>query len=494
MKKAFNISLGSFPFIIVFIGSLYNPGDPDLGWHLKYGEYFFKTGRILRDNTFSILMPDYNWANTSWGTDLITYVTYNVGGFLGLTLLSAFAVTLTFYFFSKSAKLTVWDQIFIFPLLLYLLSPINSVSFRGQQLSLLFLGILFYVLSFYPKRQKILYILIPLFLLWANIHGQFLLGLVMLFLWIMTVIFQKTFVDIRRKYLVQSLISNFLENKKEILSLLLIFLVSLAATFINPFGLGVHKDALSHISSPLLKNIVEYLPFSYMSTAWWNHVVLAIFLVVGLVYLCFKEKISRQFPVIISGLFLFMLSFSVRRYAWPAYYLILPLLKPLTGFFRPDSKKATNISTTVLLFVFLATTLYGKLPFDKYVKFNWSEYCKNKFILCSPKSARYLEDKKIANNLFSLYGWGGYLIWNHLGVKPTIDGRMHMWRDQSGKSGFEEYYAIEQNLKDIDKSSYKVAYMAPDKPVYNRLVDLTKKGKWKVIYKDNVSGIFIRNK
>ena len=71
------------PYIFVFIASLYLPTDPDLGWHLKYGEYFFQHHQILRDNTFSTMMPQYHWENGSWGTDIITYAIYKLGGFGG---------------------------------------------------------------------------------------------------------------------------------------------------------------------------------------------------------------------------------------------------------------------------------------------------------------------------------------------------------------------------------------------------------------------------
>lgn len=36
------------PFLTIFIASFYPSVDLDLGWHLKYGEYFFKNGEILK--------------------------------------------------------------------------------------------------------------------------------------------------------------------------------------------------------------------------------------------------------------------------------------------------------------------------------------------------------------------------------------------------------------------------------------------------------------
>ena len=57
-------------YFAVFIFSINLPTDPDLGWHLKYGQYFFKTGEILRENIFSTMMPYYNWVNHSWASDV----------------------------------------------------------------------------------------------------------------------------------------------------------------------------------------------------------------------------------------------------------------------------------------------------------------------------------------------------------------------------------------------------------------------------------------
>jgi len=128
-----------FSPIVCFLASLAFSTDPDLGWHLKYGEYFFQHGSVLRDNTFSVMMPQFHWANVSWGTDLLTYAVYHSGGFGGLTILGSMFVTATFFFFSKAATLSVWDEAFLFPLLLYLEKPLNVVSFRGQQISCFFL-------------------------------------------------------------------------------------------------------------------------------------------------------------------------------------------------------------------------------------------------------------------------------------------------------------------------------------------------------------------
>ena len=47
-------------------------------------------------------------------------------------------------------------------------------------------------------------------------------------------------------------------------------------------------------------------------------------------------------------------------------------------------------------------------------------------------------------------------------------------------------------LVKIDKTKYNVAFVSPQKNVYQRLEKLVKAGKWDKVYEDEISGIFVR--
>jgi hypothetical protein len=491
------------PYLIVFVFSLYQPNDPDLGWHLKYGEYFWQHGTLLRNNTFSTMLPGYHWSNTSWLTDIISYTTYHFGGLFGLSLLGALVVTLTFYFLAKAAKMTLWEQTIVFPLILYLEGPINAVSFRGQQIVLLFIGILFYLISRFEEKPTLLWCAVPLFWIWVNIDGEFLLGYVLFVAWVVLYItknlVEKSLSHENKKgktqkwfgFTFEKLKRAFYEEEKEAKLLSKVLIVSFLVTFINPFGYGLHMDALSHIGSPLLKDIGEYLPFAMYSQDWWNEVIVGIILIFGLFILGFRGLFSEKIPVLGGGLLLFLLSLEVRRYAWPAYYLLFPLLAMTATFLKPDGKKLTKNISIVFLLIFLAMAVHSRYPFTKFTQYGWSEYCELQVLPCTPQSAEFLITHHLNHNIFTLYGWGGWLIWNYPQIKPAIDGRMDMWV-QNGYSAFTDYYSIEQNMKDIDGTNYDVVYMSTGKPVYNRLLQLTKQKKWKLVYQDKYAGIFVR--
>jgi hypothetical protein len=474
------------PYVFVFIASLYRPKDPDLGWHLKYGEYFFKHHQILRDNIFSTMMPNFHWANGSWGTDLITYFIYNHWGFFGLTLASALIVTLTFFFFSKAAKFTFFENSLFFPILIFLELPLNNFSFRSQQFSFLFLGILFFILSRYKHFSKIIFIIPLIFVIWVNLHAESFFGLVLFGLWIF-------FTMIKNFYNYQKEDRKFYQQ--ELIFLTGIFIFCCFAMFMNPFSISVPLFALSHFNNQLLRNINEYAPFVLFSLNWINLSAIAIFSVTCFIYLLIKKSILKNLSILGILLILIIMSFFVRRYAWPAYYLTLSIFLILISNIKSYLKKYLYLIAIVISSISVLFTIALKIPFSQFTNMSWDTYCSIQTIPCSSKSAEYLKNNSLTNNLFSYYDWGGWLIWNYPDVKPSIDGRMSVWIDNFGYSAVADYRDYLTEKKSINNSNYDVVYLPQDRsPLYLELSNLISQNKWKLVYRDDSVVIVVRVK
>lgn len=261
------------------------------------------------------------------------------------------------------------------------------------------------------------------------------------------------------------------------------------ATLINPFGSKVYQTTLSHFSNPDIKYIAEYLPIDGLSIPWWNQIFTGMLLLFGVLFLLFTDQIKSKVALLgIVGV-LYGMSFYVRRYAWSLYYLTLPLLKPLSTFFKPDSNKNTNLAAFTISVLMLVFIIYLKMPISNLYTMNWDRFCKEA-VACSNEVARFMLTNKPKGELLTFYDWGGWLIWNYPEIKPSIDGRMHLWKDENGYSAFSYYYPIEQNWRDIDETKYDLSLMSPKKPVYYRLLELVDEGKWKILYKDDYAALF----
>lgn len=483
-KPILNILTNIAIFLGIFIASLNTPRDPDLGWHLKYGEYFFKHGHVLRDNIFSTMMPDYKWVNHSWSSDLLSFFFFDNFGFIGITFLGALIVALTFYFFSKAFNLSTWNKAILFPIVLYFVNPVNAHSFRSQMLSYLLTGVLFYILYLgFEKNRKFLLLVIPLFLAWANLHGGFVLGLALMGIYIFLRIGNELF-------LIRATIKQVYEKFKLHVGFLVF---SFLATFINPFGIHVYQEVFNHFRNPWLKYVSEWAPFADLSQQWWNLIIFVNLFVLGTLFLYFSERQDKKLPIFLICAVLFGLSFYERRYAWTLYYSSMPIIMGVSDFFKPNSKRYQEIGAFAISLIFLFITSATKGNLNIYRNMNWEKYCQTGFILCSSKAVEFLEKNNLTSNLSTPYSWGGWMIWNYPNVKPSIDGRMHLWKDESGYSAFAKYYTNAQDWESIDKSKYNVVLALKIKPIYKRLTKLSKEGKWRMAYKDSFSAIFIRN-
>ena len=71
---------------------------------------------------------------------------------------------------------------------------------------------------------------------------------------------------------------------------------------------------------------------------------------------------------------------------------------------------------------------------------------------------------------------------------------MVFWQDKSGYKPFLEYLKLEQNRVDIDTSKYDSVYTLKNRPIHSRLLELTREGKWILVFNDGLSAVFIRVK
>ncbi len=478
-----NLFVTFFPFIIVFSFALFVPYDSDMGWHIKYGEYFFKNHAVLRENIFSTMMTGYPWINSSWATDLLTYQTFDKFGFLGISVLGALVVTATFYFFAKAAKLSFWEKTILFPILLYLETAFIQVSFRGQQLTLLALGILFFLFSRYiDGRKKTALLFIPLFMLWSNFHGQFILGLGIFFIILIFYLVQKYYFATKPDDKI-----NVLNEGKY---LVLVFILSIAATLINPFGLNIYIESMRHFANPLQKFIIEWLPLDRFSLLWWNLMFWEAVVIISLGLLLARKNFFKNIHYIAPVILLLILSVQVRRYMWVLVLISIPVVKILVASLKPKSVEIWKTVSVLVIVFFYGYIIFMKAPRENILAVDWNRYCD--LVNCSPKAAEFLKNYKYTGKHMTFYNWGGWLIAKYPEIKPSIDGRMHLWVDDSGYSAFQDYYPYEQNRKDIDKSDYNIVFMPPNKPIHKRLMELVKEEKWKIVYQDLRATVFAR--
>ncbi len=478
-------------YLFIFLATLYHPWDYDLGWHLRVGRDTIETGYPYT-NTYSWELPGYQWFNSSPLLDVPRYIVYKYFGMPGIAIFGAILGVLIFFFISKYCQLDFQKQCLVFPIFLWFENSIFVQSFKGQIVSLLFLAILITLLfSFQNGRKKVIFLLIPIFLLWANLHAQFVLGLIIFAIWSMVYI-----------------LINFKRNLKSVaLPLLLTFVFSLIVTLANPYGMDIYKYALINTTNPQIFQTIEFTPPEIFSKLWWNLLIWGIFLLINTLLILKNRHLNKYFPLIVISAILFYLSLTMKRYAWSMYLLSIPIATYFLLHFSINKNRYLKIfSYFFFLISFIYISLF-ELPKRNLHDISWNGYCV--FVRCSPAGAEVLLKMKNlparpaggpagrqgVGKLYNYNPWGGWLIWNYPQIKPNVDGRMSFWEDP--KTGHNPVrFAASSNMltqHQIDSLPYDTYFIPNQLLLVRELESLSQRSKkWKRIFRDYRASIYTR--
>lgn len=208
--------------------------DPDLFWHLASGIWMLDHRQLLDRDVFSFTMDGSAYSVGQWLGEVVYALLYRAGGWLAISGLRAALVGVAAFFVSRIVlryqPSPLWA---IVPLIGTLLVSKLVWGDRPQLFSLALFPVFLYValdarFDGHPRRALAL---VPLSLLWANLHGAFsggiaLLGLVALESWISRA------------------------SERHVLALA--FAASAAAALVNPAGFGAYGAAAGYASSTSL--------------------------------------------------------------------------------------------------------------------------------------------------------------------------------------------------------------------------------------------------
>ncbi len=466
--------------------------DPDFGWHLRAGtdlvaNYFHPP----KFDVYSYTMSDWSWVDHEWLTNGIAALIHNGLGPLVLIILFALLIAGTFLLAASIERIELPYKILAAVIGLLAALPITGV--RMQMITLLGMAWLLWTLYRFRRGESRHLWYVPLvFVAWANLHGGFLIGLVILAVfWICEAI----------KYAISHWcpvwykklhVTEITLNCRQLHHLGVIGLLAGAATLINPYSWGLYYDFYKLFTNPFaIKNIAEWQPVSLA----FNHPMaldFTLYLILFALVLILTYRKIEPTRWILSGLFL-CLSFL--------YWRNLPFFMIMSvGFLAEIMQEHTSLVFKTLSqnkwVLVVATLIVGIIIGQRIIDVGSkiTDPLKNFRAGGYPIDAiRWAKNNpdKLGNRMFNEYDWGGFLIWQFPEQKVFVDGRMPFWKIGDRFPFFDEQYSIGAEPGSIEmlKNKYNVDWMLirPQRPL---AIALTGQDDWIQIYRDNSAVIY----
>ncbi|HKS74474.1 MAG TPA: hypothetical protein VJQ82_14825 [Terriglobales bacterium] len=155
-------------------------GDADTGWHIRNGELILQSHSITREDPFSALKSGERWYAWEWLFDVLIAGVHHWIGLNGVVLLAALVIAVTFtltfrWMLARGASLLIS---LVFLVLALGASAIHLFA-RPHVFSWLLTLVWFELLDSWETgtgAAHSIYWLVPIMVLWVNLHGGFVLG------------------------------------------------------------------------------------------------------------------------------------------------------------------------------------------------------------------------------------------------------------------------------------------------------------------------------
>ncbi|HVX10747.1 MAG TPA: hypothetical protein VHC22_06170 [Pirellulales bacterium] len=165
--------------VLVFLVGCVQLEDPDIWWHLRTGQLIYERGQVPRTDWFTYTNPDSPWTDLHWGFQLFAAAVWHLGGTPALVVTKSLFAVATFASALMATRRgwPAWQAAACWLPALLIFSERNLV--RPEMFSFLFLAAELTILFHARARPRLLWFLPAIQLLWINVQGLFVLGLVL---------------------------------------------------------------------------------------------------------------------------------------------------------------------------------------------------------------------------------------------------------------------------------------------------------------------------
>ncbi len=473
--------------VVACIFGIHRNYSYDTYWHIKLGEIIFNNQTFAKHELLSYTATGTYWVNLEWLSATIIYLYYSLFGEVGGLIL----YQVTFILLLEVALILIvrlYTQKIIYPIIVIpitLLLCFTRFTPRPHLMSFFFFALFIYIWakSLKDSKFKYLYYIIPLYILWFNLHGAAKISLVLLFLfWIGELI------DFLLKK--QDAVSS-----KFLIHILIVILLCFLGGLINPFGIKAYIYTYQSTFGDLRQftgYIKEWQPvLSQHSKFFLDIYFLPLSLaIIGFGFLCNRKNFRLSHALAILAVF--FLNWRAIRFS-----PYLAILGAYITIYNLRNLKIKHKKSLTYLFLILTWFIIFKLHYDIKDKL----YPLQPNLKVAPKQlVNFLEENNIHGQPFHNYPLGAYLSFRRWpNEKVFIDGRTHVYGVDLFKnylvafSRYMEAIPVFERLKDKYNIDYVILTAGDLKKNKPLALYLLKNPAWKLVYSDKSGAIFVND-
>lgn len=481
-----------FFMLLIFAAAARPITDPDFWWHLRTGQYILETRSIPYTDIFSTVRFGSEWVTHEWLSEVLMYGIYRLSSYGGLIAFFALIIAASFWITYRRCEAHAPNP-YIAGLVLMLgaAATIPTWGVRPQMFSMLFAAVFLWVLDKHgrEKDSRLVWWLLPVMILWVNMHAGFAVGLALILVTAVGVALDS--------YILEKL--SLLQIWLRVRQLVVFWVVTAAAVSINPNGPRLYSYPFETLrSGAMMRYIQEWRPPDFQDPAFLALLVLII------ITFCVLAVSSK--PALPSELLLLCGTAAVTlRSARNVPFFALVATPILAGhlwtWISPHVAASRSLSTDtrvlsskashIVIFVNVLLLIVAPVAAAAVRVRNATATQRSTEARDYPTAAvEFLQTQEVTQPIYNEYHWGGYLIWKlYPRYRVFIDGRADVYGDELMEQFFEIHDGQMHWRKRLDDYGIQSVLVSPNTAIASLLRE--DKG-WQKVFEDQQAVIFLR--
>ncbi len=467
--------------------------DVDLWWHLKVGDWIIEHSAVPHTGILSRTAANRPWVAYSWGYEVLLSRAYAWSGLLGIGIfgtLLTLGVAYSIYWMLLRLSGRFWFSCIGAGIVS------SAFLFNGMPRPFFFsIGLFAITLTLLleanrSRQVQLLYWLPLIFLLWANLHIQFIYGLFLVALFVAVNVVERVAASLR--YFPADLLPPALP----LANLISVFAACLLATLMGPNTYHLYQVVLEYSKAKFAYSVIlELQPLSFRG---YSHFAQLLITAAGFFAVGWRGEGPRKKLDLFKLSLLVIASVVAYRTMRDAWFICLPAAACVADLFaraecEPSvsnwfaaSKRAwleaagVAAAVTVLLALFANATDFNQRGFDSAISNGYPVNAVN-----------FLRRNPVPGPLYNNLNWGGFLMWYMPDYPVAIDGRNDLYGDDLDKVFYECETARKSYATDPYLDESGVVLLESKLPLAKIL---TIDPRFRLLYHDEIATVFARNR
>jgi hypothetical protein len=460
-------------FGVVTATSVSTATDPDLWWHLRTGDVIVNDGLPTQD-IFSFTVTDHAWVTHEWLSQVFLWLVWSAGG---AGLLSVVFAAITVAAFVVAHRVGGGGVPAAWLTALAALAAGISTGVRPQMFNLV--GVAVTLLLLERVRQgrwgpeRLLWLL-PLLILWANVHSGFFVGLAVCAVYLVGETLE------RRRGAPAPVMSRATSLRLGALSA-----AGLAGAGVNPSGWRLWAYPFETLGSDAMRDfIVEWRSPDFHQPVIWPFAALLV-VAAGVAALS-RPTLRWTQALLLTGTAVAGLQ-SMRHISLFAVVAVACLGEPLTAAVQSRRRAQPAVRRASGLVGVLGVTV-GLAMAATFVNAAITGNDEAVAATYPTEAVDWLEANGYEDQRgFNDYAWGGYLIWR--GFPVYIDGRADVYGDAFLGEYATSFRAEAGWQEPLNRYAIDWVLLDPDRDL---TVVLDESERWRRAYSDDRAVVFVR--